>query len=262
MKSNSDIPLSNAESPELPAERTVVSDFKQMKLEQDAQKNWDLFYKRNTTNFFKDRHWTTREFGELQACREVLMNDAFESQRLVLLEAGCGVGNSIFPLLEDDRNIFIYACDFSPRAVDFVKAEEKSETPRRKPLVLIWVPPLGVTFDFNDCKKYYDITSCDLTYDRALYQQAAAVLFFHKNINSLGNMPQGQRPPLQKWIWHHIESPSNTWKIAGIDNIFNLTLNYRRDADISVRYNVVIKDEPGDDFVLPKKDKLGLLDCQ
>lgn len=45
----------------------------------------------------------------------------FESQKLVLLEAGCGVGNCIFPLLQEDRNIFVYACDFSPRAVDFVK---------------------------------------------------------------------------------------------------------------------------------------------
>lgn len=45
----------------------------------------------------------------------------FESQRLVLLEAGCGVGNCIFPLLQDDLNIFVYACDFSPRAVEFVK---------------------------------------------------------------------------------------------------------------------------------------------
>jgi len=43
----------------------VVSDFKQNKLEKEAQKNWDLFYKRNTTNFFKDRHWTTAEFKEL-----------------------------------------------------------------------------------------------------------------------------------------------------------------------------------------------------
>ncbi|XP_062254893.1 tRNA N(3)-methylcytidine methyltransferase METTL6 [Platichthys flesus] len=96
-------------------ERTLVSGFKQMKLEKEAQKNWDLFYKRNTTNFFKDRHWTCREFEELRACRE------FESQRLVLLEAGCGVGNCLFPLLEDDLNIFVYACDFSPRAVEFVK---------------------------------------------------------------------------------------------------------------------------------------------
>lgn len=126
----------------------------------------------------------------------------------------------------------------------------------KKPLVLIWAPPLGVKFDFNDCEKYYDITSCDLTYDRALYQQADAVLFYHKNINDVGHMPHGPRPPQQKWIWYHVESPSNTWRISGIDNIFNLTLNYRRDADISARFNVVIKDEPSDDFVLPKKDKL------
>ncbi|XP_053744346.1 tRNA N(3)-methylcytidine methyltransferase METTL6 [Synchiropus splendidus] len=94
----------------------LVSAFKQMKLEKDAQKNWDLFYKRNSTNFFKDRHWTTREFQELR--------DWSQGARgtLVLLEAGCGVGNCIFPLLQDgDLNVFVYACDFSPRAIDFVK---------------------------------------------------------------------------------------------------------------------------------------------
>lgn len=107
--------LTEKEIEKLTNDQILVSDFKQIKLEKEAQKNWDLFYKRNTTNFFKDRHWTTREFEELKACRE------FESQRLVLLEAGCGVGNCIFPLLEEDLNIFVYACDFSPRAVDFVK---------------------------------------------------------------------------------------------------------------------------------------------
>ncbi|KAM9723190.1 tRNA N(3)-cytidine methyltransferase METTL6 [Menidia menidia] len=107
--------LTQEDLDKLGSERALVSDFKQMKLEKDAQKNWDLFYKRNTTNFFKDRHWTTREFEELKAFRE------FESQRLVLLEAGCGVGNCIFPLLEEDLTIFVYACDFSPRAVEFVK---------------------------------------------------------------------------------------------------------------------------------------------
>ncbi|KAM8826926.1 tRNA N(3)-cytidine methyltransferase METTL6 isoform 2-T2 [Synchiropus picturatus] len=94
----------------------LVSAFKLMKLEKDAQKNWDLFYKRNSTNFFKDRHWTTREFQELR--------DWSQGARgtLVLLEAGCGVGNCIFPLLQDDDlNVFVYACDFSPRAIDFVK---------------------------------------------------------------------------------------------------------------------------------------------
>lgn len=28
---------------------------KMKKLEKEAEKNWNLFYKRNTTNFFKDR---------------------------------------------------------------------------------------------------------------------------------------------------------------------------------------------------------------
>ncbi|KAI4890695.1 hypothetical protein NFI96_033757, partial [Prochilodus magdalenae] len=107
--------LSEEEMEKLRNDRVLVSDFKQQKFELEAQKNWDLFYKRNSTNFFKDRHWTTREFDELRACRE------FEAQKLVMLEAGCGVGNCIFPLLEEDLNIFIYACDFSPRAVEFVK---------------------------------------------------------------------------------------------------------------------------------------------
>ncbi|KAL0984846.1 hypothetical protein UPYG_G00149090 [Umbra pygmaea] len=107
--------LTSEENEKLCGDQTLVSDFKQMKLEKEAQKNWDLFYKRNTTNFFKDRHWTTREFEELKACHKC------EAQRLVLLEAGCGVGNCIFPLLEEDPSLFVYACDFSPRAVEFVK---------------------------------------------------------------------------------------------------------------------------------------------
>uniref|UniRef100_A0A0E9X9I7 tRNA N(3)-cytidine methyltransferase n=1 Tax=Anguilla anguilla TaxID=7936 RepID=A0A0E9X9I7_ANGAN len=107
--------LTNEELEKLQRDQTLVSDFKQNKLEKEAQKNWDLFYKRNTTKFFKDRHWTTREFEELKACRK------FDAQRLVLLEAGCGVGNCIFPLLAEDANIFVYACDFSPRAVEFVQ---------------------------------------------------------------------------------------------------------------------------------------------
>ena len=57
--------LSEEEKLKLEADKSLVSDFKQMKLEKEAKKNWDLFYKRNTTKFFKDRHWTKREFEEL-----------------------------------------------------------------------------------------------------------------------------------------------------------------------------------------------------
>ncbi|XP_046404469.1 tRNA N(3)-methylcytidine methyltransferase METTL6 [Ischnura elegans] len=95
----------------------LVSNFKAEKLEQEAKRNWDLFYKRNSANFFKDRHWTTREFQEL-----VKGGDTGTRR---LLEIGCGVGNFIFPLLEDGGDFFVYACDISPRAIDFVKKNDK-----------------------------------------------------------------------------------------------------------------------------------------
>ena len=57
--------LSPEEKEKLQNDVTLVSNFKQLKLEKEAKKSWDLFYKRNKTHFFKDRHWTTREFVEL-----------------------------------------------------------------------------------------------------------------------------------------------------------------------------------------------------
>jgi methyltransferase-like protein 6 len=33
----------------------MVTEFKAEKLEKEAKKNWDTFYKRNETRFFKDR---------------------------------------------------------------------------------------------------------------------------------------------------------------------------------------------------------------
>ena len=57
--------LTEEERSKLECDSTHVSDFKKNKLEKEAERNWDLFYKRNSTNFFKDRHWTCREFQEL-----------------------------------------------------------------------------------------------------------------------------------------------------------------------------------------------------
>lgn len=108
--------------------KRLVPEFKANKLEIDAQRHWDLFYKRNETRFFKDRHWTTREF-------QVLLAEASSSERRTLLEVGCGVGNLVFPLLEEqikqensEQGFYFYACDFSPRAVDFVRANPLYDT--------------------------------------------------------------------------------------------------------------------------------------
>jgi len=106
--------LNEYEKDKLNKDTQILSDFKQMKLEKEAKKNWDLFYKRNTTKFYKDRHWTTREFQELGA-------EKSSEEKLVVLETGCGVGNFMFPLLQADPSLYFYACDLSPRAIQFVK---------------------------------------------------------------------------------------------------------------------------------------------
>ncbi|XP_057371730.1 tRNA N(3)-methylcytidine methyltransferase METTL6-like [Daphnia carinata] len=103
-------------------DQTLVSEFKSMKLEAEAKRNWDLFYKRNDTRFFRDRHWTTREF-------EQLLGTGGEGKK-ILLEVGCGVGNFLFPLLEENEDLFVYGCDFSPRAVDFVRRDSRFNAER------------------------------------------------------------------------------------------------------------------------------------
>lgn len=37
------------------------------------------------------------------------------------IQAGCGAGNTIFPVIASYQDAFVYACDFSPRAIELVK---------------------------------------------------------------------------------------------------------------------------------------------
>uniref|UniRef100_A0A0N4ZHA7 tRNA N(3)-methylcytidine methyltransferase n=1 Tax=Parastrongyloides trichosuri TaxID=131310 RepID=A0A0N4ZHA7_PARTI len=79
-----------------------------------AQKNWDKFYKRNKDNFFKDRHWSKDDLQE--ACPHINFNTP-----LTYLEAGCGVGNMLFPIKEYFNNWIICGFDFSENAINIVK---------------------------------------------------------------------------------------------------------------------------------------------
>ena len=87
--------------------------------------------------FFKDRHWLFTEFPELapdtmkNALTPVDKECSSNCSRLIL-EVGCGVGNTVFPVLQysQDKNLFVYCCDFSSTAINVLK-ENPEYNPER-----------------------------------------------------------------------------------------------------------------------------------
>lgn len=133
-------------------------------------------------------------------------------------------------------------------------ASEK--VPRKKPVLLIWFWPDNIKFDLQDCKNHFGITGCRLSDDKSLAAEANGILIYHKAISEdLSNLPSS-RTRIQRWIWFNPDSPSNTRKIPGIEALFNLTLTYRKDADIQIRWKVSSRRNPEESFTPPPKQRL------
>ncbi|KAK9883582.1 hypothetical protein WA026_001757 [Henosepilachna vigintioctopunctata] len=110
------------------------------KYENAADQYWNSFYDIHTNRFFKDRNWLFTEFPELY-------NECVEGEKKIF-EIGCGVGNTIFPILKHSTNerLFVYGCDFSKNAIDILKVAEEYDKKRCKVFVMdaskdIWNVP-------------------------------------------------------------------------------------------------------------------------
>ncbi|KAL0992749.1 hypothetical protein UPYG_G00097890 [Umbra pygmaea] len=125
---------------------------------------WNDFYTVHENRFFKDRHWLFTEFPELapqrllsQGCCAGVASDCViggpnqgpskvtsqpvapvdgdvpgSGATYVILEVGCGVGNTVFPILKtnNDPGLFLYCCDFSSTAVELVKSNAEYDPGR------------------------------------------------------------------------------------------------------------------------------------
>ncbi|KAI0379937.1 methyltransferase [Hypomontagnella monticulosa] len=101
-----------------------VSDFDKHRFNSDPAKWWNLFYKNNTANFFKNRKWLQQEFPILD---KVTAEDAGP---ITILEVGAGAGNTAFPILANNKNpkLKVHACDFSKKAVEVMRSHEEYNT--------------------------------------------------------------------------------------------------------------------------------------
>lgn len=118
--------------------------------------------------FFKDRHWLFTEFPELapahQAAPERVypadsetMNVAASSsskggrtENHQIFEIGCGVGNTILPILNYNRDptLRVYGCDFSATAIDILREHSEFDAKRCEVFVLdatvdVWPVPFA-----------------------------------------------------------------------------------------------------------------------
>ncbi|XP_056263119.1 tRNA N(3)-methylcytidine methyltransferase METTL2 [Pseudoliparis swirei] len=138
---------------------------KQEEYDNQANEFWNVFYTIHENRFFKDRHWLFTEFPELapqcnlnhESQLEVSDSDHSRLESLDheprkelltlshtdgdfpgssatyrILEVGCGVGNTVFPILKtnNDPGLFVYCCDFSSTAVELVKTNPEYDPGR------------------------------------------------------------------------------------------------------------------------------------
>jgi methyltransferase-like protein 6 len=104
---------------------------------------WDRYYRQNSINGYKDRHYLLREFTELQAALEVLKGRAgmvttcenaniaapaqqVNADAVTFVEIGCGVGNAMIPIIDEFADIPLrdfkaYGFDISKVAVDLLQ---------------------------------------------------------------------------------------------------------------------------------------------
>lgn len=132
-----------------------VSEFDKKNYNANPAKYWDIFYKHNRENFFKDRKWLEIEFPAMFE-----MTGENYNKPATILEIGCGAGNTFFPVLNQNKNpeLKIFGCDYSSVAVDLIKANESFERNKGIAYSSVW----DVANEEGQIPENMEPNSCDI----------------------------------------------------------------------------------------------------
>lgn len=107
--------------------------------EKNADEFWNKFYSIHDNKFFKDRNWLFTEFPELLVDNTSVDDNSTSNSnsKFTIFEVGCGVGNTIFPILRSNKNpnLFVYCCDFSSSAIEILKQNSDYDETKCKAFV-------------------------------------------------------------------------------------------------------------------------------
>ena len=101
-----------------------------------ATDRWDVHYAANPRNY-KDRRYLHNEFPQLLEPRR-------GGGELLVLEIGCGAGNSLLPLLHTNPTARGFACDLAPSSVELVRERLLREGLAHRASAFVWdvaLPP-------------------------------------------------------------------------------------------------------------------------
>ncbi|XP_034565739.1 alpha-(1,3)-fucosyltransferase 7 [Notolabrus celidotus] len=117
----------------------------------------------------------------------------------------------------------------------------------RNVTILLWYWPFGRSFRLKGdvCWDHYRIPRCRLVDQRSLFPVADVVVFHnHELVQGRQKLPFDlPRPQGQRWAWMSLEAPIYNGNLHQFSNFFNMTMTYRRDADVTVPYGEVLPKE-------------------
>lgn len=111
---------------------------------------------------------------------------------------------------------------------------------RRNVTVLLWHWPFRkpLSLDGDVCWDLFRIPGCRLLSQRSRFSSADVVVFHNTELaEQRSSLPLHlPRPPGQRWAWMSLEAPASMFNLLRYSNVFNMTVSYRRDADVTIPY--------------------------